>query len=237
MPRFSERAAQTATDRVHSGVIIKRPCYQFHVQAAYTAGMKTPDCNDLSAIQGIIFDLDGTLVDSRLDFTVIRRELDCPEGLGVLEYINTLPADQRNDAEQVVLDHERRGAARAEWMPGARECLAQCRASGIPTAILTRNAREVADLTLSRLGIEVGMLLAREDCPPKPAPEGLLKIAGDWGLSPSRLVYVGDFLYDLQAARSAGMIGCYYDPQNTNRYSAYADWRLEHYSQLVLLTS
>lgn len=140
--------------------------------------MKIPDSAALSSIQGLIFDLDGTLVDSRLDFTAIRRELACPDGVGVLEYIASLPEQARQAAEQIVLEHERRGAERAEWMPGARDCLQYCERRNLPTAILTRNAREVADLTLSRLGIRVDMLLAREDCPPKPAPDGLLRPVG-----------------------------------------------------------
>ena len=58
---------------------------------------------------GIIFDMDGTLVDSRLDFTLIRDELDCPEGIGVLEFIDTLPRDRQPAAHKVVLRHERNG--------------------------------------------------------------------------------------------------------------------------------
>jgi len=195
--------------------------------------MKIPEPAALSSIQGLIFDLDGTLVDSRLDFTAIRRELTCPDGLGVLEYIASLPDQARQAAEQIVLQHERRGAERAEWMPGARDCLQYCERRNLPTAILTRNAREVADLTLSRLGIRVDMLLAREDCPPKPAPDGLLHIANAWGLPPGNLVYVGDFIYDLQAARRAEMISCFYDPQKTGKYQAETDWHLTGFDQLT----
>ena len=195
--------------------------------------MKIPDTNTLSSIQGVIFDLDGTLVDSRLDFTAIRSALACPEGVGVLEYIQLLPESDRRAAEQIVLDHERRGAERAEWIPGARECLQFCARRNLPTAILTRNAREVADLTMSRLGIQVDMLLAREDCPPKPAPDGLLQIAAAWSLSPKRLVYVGDFLYDLQAARRANMISCFYDPALTGLYPDETDWHLGDFEQFT----
>lgn len=195
--------------------------------------MKLPNAAVLSSIQAVIFDLDGTLVDSRLDFTAIRRELACPQGVGVLEYIESLPDDARPAAEQIVLDHERRGAQRAQWMPGARDCLLFCQRRNLPTAILTRNAREVADLTLTRLNMQVDILLAREDCPPKPAPDGLLQIANAWGLPPAHLVYVGDFIYDLQAARRAGMIGCFYDPKKTGNYQAETDWHLTGFDQLT----
>ncbi|HAJ42707.1 MAG TPA: phosphatase, partial [Alcanivorax sp.] len=38
----------------------------------------------------VLFDLDGTLADTRLDFTVIRAEVGVPEGIGVLEYLDRL---------------------------------------------------------------------------------------------------------------------------------------------------
>lgn len=184
-------------------------------------------------LEGIIFDLDGTLVDSRLDFAAIRRELHCPDGVGVLEYIDTLAEDDQPAARQVVLRHEREGAERAVWMPGAKECLARLTDAGIPVAILTRNAREIADLTLRRLGVRIEHLLGREDAPPKPAPDGLLQLASRWALSPDRLAYVGDFRFDLQAAGNAGMAGVYYDPQDSGEYSELADMVIQHFDVLL----
>ena len=181
---------------------------------------------------GIIFDMDGTLVDSRLDFTLIRDELDCPEGIGVLEFIDTLPRDRQPAAHKVVLRHERNGAMKARWMPGAKACLERLAANGIPTAILTRNAREITALTIERLGIPISHWLAREDAPPKPAPEGLLSIAADWQLDPASVAYVGDFEYDLLAARNAGMVGVYYDGDGRNLHGHLADRTIRHFDEL-----
>lgn len=198
--------------------------------------MAREDCVSInySELRGMIFDLDGTLVDSRLDFTVIRQALGCPEGIGVLEFIDTLPQAEQEAAHQVVLDHERAGAERAEWMPGALACLQRLEANGVPVAILTRNARSIAELTLSRLGFAIDCLLAREDAPPKPAPDGLLHIATQWQLPPERLAYVGDFRFDLEAARNAGMVGIYYDPGETGTHSQLADGVINHFDQLNL---
>lgn len=184
-------------------------------------------------LEGMIFDLDGTLVDSRLDFSAIRSELDCPEGIGVLEFIATLPVQEQPDAHAVVLRHERAGAERAEWMPGAQACLQRLRAAGIPVAILTRNASDIAKLTLSRLGATVDCLLAREDAPPKPAPDGLLHIARHWQLPVKQLAYVGDFRFDLEAAHNAGMAAVYYDPQGSAEHSPLADIIINHFNELL----
>lgn len=196
--------------------------------------MKTPDTDTLTSIQGLIFDLDGTLVDSRLDFTAIRHELACPEGVGVLEYIASLPEEDRSPAEKIVLQHERRGAERAQWMPGARECLEYCERANLPTAILTRNAREVADLTLTRLGIRVDMMLAREDCAPKPVPDGLLLIADAWGY---RLPTWSTWGISFMTCRPPGGRDdqLFYDPQETGNYQAETDWHLAGFEQLTAM--
>ena len=195
--------------------------------------MPAPDRQQLSRARAVIFDLDGTLVDSQLDFRVIRQQLRCPDGVGVLEYVDTLAGDAREQALAAVLAFERRGAEAATWMPGAREYLDWLQSRGLPLAILTRNAREVARLTMAGLGMAMPMLLAREDCAPKPAPDGLLKIARHWQLPVHECVYIGDFIYDLQAARNAGMIACYFDPDRTGEFADHADWHIHHFNELT----
>lgn len=184
------------------------------------------------SLSGVIFDLDGTLVDSRLDFTRLRRQLACPDGIGVLEYIDTLSPAQQREAHQAVLAFEQDGADRATWMPGAERCLETLRQWQLPVAILTRNAGSVARHTLERLGARIDLLLAREDCAPKPAPDGLLKITEHWQVPASNCVYVGDYLFDLQAARNAGMPACYYDPEGSAEFADLADWHIRHLNQL-----
>ena len=186
-----------------------------------------------SGIRGVIFDLDGTLVDSGLDFAAMRNELGFPAGIGLLEHIETLddPA-ARQAAHQVILKHELAGAARATWMPGARELVHQLHAAGVPLAILTRNAQQVVEATLDIMALPFDPVLTREHCPPKPKPDGLLHIARCWGIAPSDLVYVGDFRFDIEAARNAKMRSCLYRNARNGDYAHEADWVIEHFEEL-----
>ncbi|HLR16349.1 MAG TPA: HAD family hydrolase [Alcanivoracaceae bacterium] len=184
--------------------------------------MKKPTAEALRNIRGVVFDLDDTLVDSQLDFEAIRKEVGAPLRQGILEYIETLEGEAQRQAEKILVDAEWRGAELATWMPNAERLVHTLNERGIPQAILTRNARPIAQATMDRLGIPIERLLAREDCAPKPSPEGLLMVAEEWQMPPAEIVYIGDFKYDIYAALAAEMVACLYIPPR-KKHLALAD--------------
>jgi HAD superfamily hydrolase (TIGR01549 family) len=154
--------------------------------------------------RGVIFDLDGTLVDSGLDFDAMRREMQLPTRQPILEAIAALPTAQAERCWKILHRHEREGAARARPMPHVEALLALLAQRGLRRAVLTRNSREAAEGCLQRLSTPFDLLLSREDAPPKPDPLGIFKICRAWALHPREVAMVGDFRFDLEAARHAG---------------------------------
>ena len=65
--------------------------------------------NDTPSTRGVIFDLDGTLVDSGLDFNEIRAELALPAGQPILEAIATMSKDDAARCQEVLARHELEG--------------------------------------------------------------------------------------------------------------------------------
>ena len=187
----------------------------------------------LGSHQGIIFDLDGTLVDSRLDFALLCQRLGWPKGTPILEHLATLTDPQEIAiATQIIEQFELEGAARATWMPGAADLLQQLQRQNIPTAILTRNIKSATALCMDNLQISVDLVLTREDCAPKPDPAGLLHIASQWQLECRQLLFVGDYLFDLQTAASAGMPSCLYRTADNGHFAELADFVIDHFAEL-----
>ncbi|MGB2427452.1 MAG: HAD family hydrolase [Alteromonas sp.] len=161
---------------------------------------------DIRSAQGVIFDLDGTLVESNLDFAEIRRAIGCPTGVDVLKYIAELPSlHTQSQAHQVVLQHELDDAQDAAWLSGAKDFVEKLHAQDVPMAIVTRNCQAATQIKMENNSIPIDIVLTREDAPAKPDPTALLMIAQRWQIPCEQLLYVGDYIYDEQAAANANM--------------------------------
>ena len=160
-------------------------------------------------LRGIIFDLDGTLADTGLNFPQMCIDAGLPEGTRILEHCAKLDDQTRiNEILSIVEQHEMTGAGNASWILDAQQVLSKLQQANVPMAIVTRNMRRAAKLTIEQLGIPIELVITREDCLPKPDPDGLLMVAKQWCISPHELAYVGDFQFDLMAAKSAKMKAC-----------------------------
>lgn len=153
----------------------------------------------------VIFDMDGTLVESTIDFVALRHRLELPEDVGVLEGIDALPEPRRSHAHRALLETELAGARRAQLLEGAVDAVSAIRAAGLPAALLTRNASEAMATVLERYPqLEFDLAWSREQGPIKPEPDGILKACRHLQTTPGRTLCVGDFHYDIIAANAAG---------------------------------
>lgn len=161
---------------------------------------------NLAGIRGVIFDLDGTLVESSLDFAKMRAEVGCPPTDDILTFIEALScSESQARARDVILQHELEDAHISRWLPNGKAMVEKAQQAGLPMAIVTRNSREATAVKMSNNSIPIHTVLTREDAPPKPDPTALLMVAEQWRLPPEKCLYVGDFIYDRHAAENAGM--------------------------------
>lgn len=190
----------------------------------------------MSRVRGMVFDLDGTLIDSALDFDRIRSDMGLPRGKPILEALATVPEGSDKDRMRSVLrSHELAGAERASLFPGVDETLVFLREQNIPTAILTRNSRESTEIVLRRLALQFDRVLTREDAPPKPDPTGLIAICRHWRVNPEAIPFCGDYRFDLEAGRAAGMPTVLYAPGDLPDYAPLADHLLPCFTRFAEL--
>ena len=174
-----------------------------------------------------VFDLDGTLTVAMHDFAAIRRHLQIPPEADILSHLAALPAHESKAKHVWLLEHERALAVASTAAPGAVELVRELAGRGHRLGILTRNARELAHISLQAIGIadcfQPDDVLGRDEAAHKPDPAGLLHLAGAWRVRHPDMVMVGDHQMDLQAGRAAGTATVLVN-QPENLWPELADW-------------
>lgn len=180
-----------------------------------------------STIKGVLFDLDGTLLDTALDMTEALNALRAQEGLGALSNevvrcqvshgghalvrlgFGTLPPEQHEVMRKRLLDIYRRQLAKhTQLFEGGDEMLTELERRGLAWGIVTNKPGWLTDPLLIEVNLHKraravvsGDTLAER----KPHPMPLLHAAATMGVAPAHCVYVGDAERDMQAAQAAGM--------------------------------
>lgn len=191
--------------------------------------MRESDGNPNESVQPdlVVFDLDGTLVDSRLDIVAsvneALRAVGAPEVpaeriipligeplSSILERL--LPPDLRGRVPVAVeaykahyFDH---CFDRSRLYPGVRECLERMR--GLCLAVATTKMTYMAVRLVKAAGLAsfFSLVQGSEGIPYKPHPEVLKIVLRKTGKRAGRSWMVGDTVYDIQAGKAAGMRTC-----------------------------
>jgi len=184
-----------------------------------------------------VFDLDGTLTVAVHDFAAIRRDLAIPDGSDILGHLASLPEHLSRPLHARLEEIELELAGLTEASAGALELVDRLHAAGAALGVLTRNTRENALRTLDLIGLgryfRTEHVLGRDEALPKPDPDGIRRMAALWGIRPEATVMVGDYLFDLQAGRSAGALTVHVDASRSFRWPALSDVMVATLDELV----
>lgn len=172
-------------------------------------------------IRAVLFDWDGTLVDSAEASFRCYQRLFGSFGLTYEreDFARTYSPDWYRTYEALGLARERWPEADSRWLtlyageksaliPGAVQALDNLRRAGVPAGIVTSGSRTRVEPEVAALGLD-GMFATRvfcEDCERrKPDPEPLRLALGRLGIAPAEAAYVGDSPEDVEMARAAGV--------------------------------
>jgi HAD superfamily hydrolase (TIGR01549 family) len=178
---------------------------------------------------GLIFDMDGTLVDSVYQHVLAWRE--ALEGAGMQLavwrihrrigmsgglFVNALLRETGRSLSVAEIAELQAAHARAYLrlidqvrpLPGAREILEDLSRRSVPWAIATSGSRATAQPNLDLLRVKDAIMVTREDVRyAKPDPDLFVHGAERLGLDIGDAVVVGDSVWDMLAARRARALG------------------------------
>jgi phosphoglycolate phosphatase len=178
------------------------------------------------SVRGVIYDLDGTLVDSRDDLAdsvnAMLERLGLPQhdpkvihgfiGEGAERLIRRSlgPAHEEHYAEAAPIwreEYSKRLLARTRLYPGVDALL---RLPPDARAVLTNKPGDFARQILEGLGVAPAfrVVLGGDEIPRKPSPQGLLRLCAALGAAPGEALLVGDSAVDLATGRAAGVRVC-----------------------------
>ncbi len=178
--------------------------------------------------RAVLFDLDGTLIDSAPDLAGATNELRLAHGLPVVPYATLRPKvgsgargmlgagfgigpeDERFAAlrDDFLRRYEARMTRETRIFPEVVPLLEALSARPLSWGIVTNKAQRFSAPIVEALGLAShSAILVSGDTTPyaKPHPEPLLEAARRLGVAPADCWYVGDDHRDVQAGRAAGM--------------------------------
>ncbi len=186
-------------------------------------------------IKAVIFDLDGTITQPYFDFDTIREEIGLPRDSGpVLESMEKMSPQQQRCAEEILHFHEMQAVTESQLNAGARETLETLRKTGIRIGILTRNKRSNALAIASKHNLKFDAVIGREEGPVKPDSFGAMRICLQFGVKPEETLMVGDYLFDLICAKTAGAVAVLLaNSDRAGEFSRHADFVIENIEQIL----
>lgn len=181
-----------------------------------------------SRITAVLFDLDGTLIDSAPDLAGAANDLRATHGLPAMPYatlrpmvgsgargmlgaaFGVTPNDSRfaDLCDAFLARYAQRLLLETVVFAAMAPVLDKLDAAGMRWGIVTNKAMRFAQPVVQGLGLaeRAAVFIAGDTTPhAKPHPEPLLEAARRLALPPAACVYVGDDLRDVEAGRAAGM--------------------------------
>ena len=155
-------------------------------------------------LRGLIFDLDGTIVDAPYDWPRIKAALNTG-GQPILMHLERLAEPERSRKWRVLEAFEKTATENAVLMPGIPQLMDFISGRGVRTALVSNNSAKNVRFLVNKFRLDFDIILSRENGLWKPSAAPFLHVMEQWGLGGDDCAVVGDAIFDVQAAAAAGI--------------------------------
>lgn len=155
-------------------------------------------------LRGVIFDMDGTVVDVSYDWNEIRAELATQEK-PILAFLSSLEEPEKSEKWRVLERYEDEATMKAKLKPGIARFLDFLSERGIKKALVTNNSKKNVDFLLKKFDLEFDRVISRESGLWKPSGAPFAAVLEKLGLRREECCVIGDSHFDVKAANEAGI--------------------------------
>jgi len=170
-------------------------------------------------LKGVIFDMDGTVVDVTYDWNQIRAELNT-QGEPILVYLNGLEEPEKSEKWKVLEKYEREATEKARLKPGMRGFLGLLNQKAIKKALVTNNSQRNVSFLLEKFNLEFDCVISRESGLWKPSGAPFQAVLEKLGLKKEECCVVGDSHFDIKAAEEAGIPNVFILNEDKERFAS-----------------
>jgi HAD superfamily hydrolase (TIGR01509 family) len=155
-------------------------------------------------LRGVIFDMDGTVVDVPYDWNEIKAEL-ATQGKPILAFLSSLEEPEKSEKWRVLERYEDEATMKAKLKPGIARFLDFLSERGIKKALVTNNSKKNVDFLLKKFDLEFDRVISRESGLWKPSGAPFAAVLEKLGLKREECCVIGDSHFDVKAANEAGI--------------------------------
>jgi HAD superfamily hydrolase (TIGR01509 family) len=183
-------------------------------------------------IGAVAFDLDGTIIRTSVAFSPFRKRIGCIEG-DVLNYINSRGKEEREVLYSILDEYELCIQNDCTLNNGFEELIDFLTINKIKTGIITRSTKRHAIAVADKLSIPISTIIGRDTTTPKPSGEPLQLFSSMLNVPLSRMLFVGDFMWDILAGKNAGVKTVFLVKDVVPEFASQADYIIHNLREVI----